>query len=693
MYHYLPYVKHEQNLRLVFASFLNSSVCFGPSNHGATFAELYLIIEVFKLVTDKKLSISQPSLSVKIWYNVIWKELTNFVQFNPLQNSWKILPIIAGMRLSNPLRYELYVKGNPIQYRPFFVNWDYQTTQLFKESLTYSISPSLPDNVVNLSLLSLAIFHDPNQNILNFTQKISIPFVVERLIDMIVSPVDKDSVKSAITHYFIPTGDNNNNNTTTPSPNVKHLNKIAILLESYLKQIPGEKSPELLISAVLGKLLTFNRDLNHFSQHSKFNQDSNSKDLDSLPPLFQEYWHSMKSILFAEILIFQGILTAYVTSGTTSSRSPIYQEICLKILHNLYYIHFILLSIGQGGFDSYNFDYYVALEVVLNHSRTTGAFETLTSHLIGDYQEVNLYVVHEDYIVKSKVLFVLGMWENYLKDPNQIFVRRTISPICFNLASGENGRGLPLSSDLIEAAHSVLLAIFAFNKNTPRETLEYLDLLLRQFPNVLSANQLSIAIETLGKQTLSHPIQYHNLTEEEQLELLDLYTNSAQELLEFLYIRCSAIGTGIPINRTGNALGTAQPIAEYGANSTMSHIDEDGMGIDIIDANKRKKPKDYVPKVARLSKEPSEYEVQVRLVPETAREALIFSFINLVPYLPLLMFIPWLDRIMVVIDASNVSEREYLLRMLWRVLSENLDLNRCELGYKWWYETRGMAKL
>ena len=35
---------------------------------------------------------------------------------------------------------------------------------------------------------------------------------------------------------------------------------------------------------------------------------------------------------------------------------------------NLYYINFILLSIGQGGFDNYNFVYYLTIELAL----TTG---------------------------------------------------------------------------------------------------------------------------------------------------------------------------------------------------------------------------------------------------------------------------------------------------------------------------------
>lgn len=62
LYNYVPYIKHERNLGIVIASFLNSPVCFGANV--PPFEENYLIIEVFKLITDKKLEVSQPTLPI-----------------------------------------------------------------------------------------------------------------------------------------------------------------------------------------------------------------------------------------------------------------------------------------------------------------------------------------------------------------------------------------------------------------------------------------------------------------------------------------------------------------------------------------------------------------------------------------------------------------------------------------------------
>lgn len=91
--------------------------------------------------------------------------------------------------------------------------------------------------------------------------------------------------------------------------------------------------------------------------------------------------------------------------------------------------------------------------------------------------------------------------------------------------------------------------------------------------------------------------------------------------------------------------------------------------------------------------ENEEYQVSIRLTPETTREAMIFAFINLIPYLPLHIFTHWLNKTWTLIDQSNQYESEFLMRILWRVLSENLDLNRCEMAYSWWYEDKRVPEL
>ena len=103
----------------------------------------------------------------------------------------------------------------------------------------------------------------------------------------------------------------------------------------------------------------------------------------------------------------------------------------------------------------------------------------------------------------------------------------------------------------------------------------------------------------------------------------------------------------------------------------------------------------YIPRRKRAKPEhqphpaPSatEYQFTERVHPNTVREAAVNTIINLVPYIPLLRFVAWLDEIYLVILALEPEEQRYLCKLLWVVISENLDLNRCGLAYPWWYET------
>lgn len=670
MLHYLPYLKHEHNLRLVFAAFLNSPVCFGNAAV-ANLNSLYLIIEVFKLAADQKLKISQPSLPVKTWYTVLRKELTHFYEYDP-RNGWKVLPVIAGLALASPLRDELYTRPNVLQYGWFCADWDRQMTRLFRRALG-GLGAAAPAATTDMSLMSLAIFHNSSHNVLSFTEHVPPAFIVCRLVDMLAS------VGPLVQLAFGPALDAS---TYHSSPVVKHINKVSLLLESYLKRLPVDDNEAngAMVLYTVDRLLEMNCALSHWTQQSRYNQPPGGDD--------SEFWLAAKTLLFAQVVVFQGVLTAFLGPRRQGDAVAVYRQVALGILQSLYHLNFALLAIGQGGFDLYNFVYYLAIEIALDGGYTVEPFENMTRVMIGDYREVNLYAVHHDYIVRSKVLFVLGLWENYLGQQTQRrqlgFAQEVIRPICFEMAA-KGGQGADL--DVVEGLHSVLLLLFAHKKNLGNaEILEYLRLVLGQFPGLLSANQLSIAVETLGKFVLQQPRP----------------ARSSSDFLEFLYAECTRVAPGMLIKPSGDTMGTAQPIAKYEANLTMLHYEEDDseLGVDIIDANKKKKPKDqyFGPKIPKrvehelqrlgsvAAPERQREATKPRLQPETVREATTFAFINLVPYLPLNAFVQWLDRIWILIRSSNRSEDEFLQGALWRVLSENLDPNRCDVAYDWWYE-------
>lgn len=693
IYNYIPYVKVEHNLRVIFSSFLNNKVCFG--DNVPSYEDNYLIIEVFKLITDKKLKVSQPTLSVKAYYTVLLKELQSFVSYDPLRNSWKALPILSGLWLSNQLRDQLYTKHNFLQYKWFFSDWDEQADALFKKCLRFTLSRSTPPNISNLSLLSLALKYNTKENIDDYLGKIPRSVVTLGLSDLVFGDAQRY-------HLFGDTGPHDPNweifvkENVLQKPALKHLNRLAFLLESLLQDLTYTEQNFQLIMHLASTMLDFNKRLNYFTAALRF-LNVGSEEVTDENTFQAQYILLLKGFLFFEVIVFQGVLSRFVSLKNVSLGYSLfrprqhvsrieseYRQIGQLILHSLYYLNFVLMTIGQGGFDGYNFVYYVCLEVCLQNN-TQSQFETFTQYLIGDYNEVNLYfeALNRNYVARCKVLFVLGLWENYLqmvknKNPRFVeFVFRT----AFDLARN------PHIQDhlLVEATHSVLLVYFTNKEDTSHDleqVLNYFEILADQFPRILSANQLSVAVETLGKKIMLTPIIYENN---------GVHRTSVDEFLEFVFFKCQNTRPGQRIEKSSESVFTsAQPIQEIDAASTMSQLKKlNSDQTDIVKHNKRKKPKDLagVNLLPQTPRDPRENFTK-REVPETSREALIVAFLNIIPYLPLNIFVRWLDKIWLLIMASNAAERAYLTDKLWQVLSNNLDYNRCKLAYPWWYETK-----
>lgn len=692
IYNYIPYVKVEHNLRVILASFLNSPVCFG--SNVPSYEDNYLIIEVFKLITDTKLKVSQPTLSIKTFYEVLLKELQNFQLFDPIRNSWKVLPIISGVWLSRDLRDKLYTDNNILEFKWFFHDWDQKSDLLFKKSLQYSLSAAAPDNVTHLSIMSLALKYNVRENLGDYLVGIRGRFLIAKLDELIFGL----GSNSRLYRYFGQTGPEDPNRdeflrkNVLQRPVVKHMNRLATLLERVLQDLPYNDEGFQLVMQLADSMLDFNRDMNHFTAGHVHLNSGTEKAENSFQ---SSYLLLMKGFLFLEVIVFQGILSRFVSPKNVSlmyllfrpkyhvSRIETeYTQICRKVLHSLYYLHYILMTIGLGGFDSYNFVYYVCLEVCLHNNRNS-AFEYLTRFLVGNYTEVNLNheALNRDYVARCKVLFVLGLWENYLQMPENrdpAFVDFVFATT-IDLVRGHNVE----DQVLVEAAHSVLLVYFSNKDDTSaglEQVLRYFEILADLFPGVLSANQLSVAVETLGKKILSTPILHGEGS---------LYRTSADEFLHFVYFKCQNSQPGQRISVASETVfSSAQPIQEIDAASTMSQLKRGSDQTNVVKANKRKKPKDLEGLNLLPGRSDGTQHFTKREVPETSREALVVAFLNIIPYLPLSIFAFWLDKIWLLILSSNKQERAYLTDKFWRVLSENLDHNRCDIAYPWWYETK-----
>lgn len=675
IYHYVPFIKQEHNLRLVIAAFLRSPLCFGKDV--PSFEDNYLIIEVFHLITNKKLQISQPTLPIKTFYTIIKQELER-IAYNPA-NCWRVLPCIAGMSLSNKMRNQLYRDTNVLTYGWFFHDWDEGMSALFRRSFQHSMSWSTPKNVVNLSLLSFAIKYEKT-SVSYYTGQLSFALLIRMLVDLMF---DLDTPGSAALWSHFLGSEEHIKERVSQRPVVKHINRLSFLLEALISELPHDEQSFELLLEVANRIRLFNKSLSNFTAaQPHLNSDNEAN---------QVFWFFSKGVLFAEVIIFQGMLTRFIMAKNRNvspfsqlfrSKSHVarveaeYVQVCRVILHCLYYNNFILKAIGLGGFDSYNFVYYVSLEVLL-HNNQRSEFERFSEYLIGDYTELNLHpdALNRDYVRRCKVLFVMGIWENYFqqyhaKDPRFVeFIYRTVYDLV--------GSHMVEDTDLVEAGHLVLLLYFTNMENTStnfERVLHYYEVLVNQFPSLLSATQLSMAVETLGKKLMSNHM------------VIESGVTSAEAFLRFGFAKCAQAKSDQPVRQAPVAsFSSAQPISEINAPSTLSQLET--AGNDVIDANDSKAPRDlHFFNPIHTGSEQAHFEE--RTLPETSREALIVSFVNVIPYVPLNVFRFWLEKMWVLINESSADEAKFLTRRFWRILSENLDSNRAEIAYEWWYEEK-----
>lgn len=666
MNYYIPYIKNEHNLKVVIANFLNNPTCFG--NEDISLDEHYVIIEAFKSITDRKLKVSIPSLGLKLWYNIVLTTLINFANVNIRKNCWKVVPILSGILLSNGLRDDMYTNYDPIEYGWYFKRWDDKAEQLLRRS-SYSVF-LLPktDVVYYLCLIGLSLIYKKSDSIDTF-----VPPLARVLVGLLLTNLIFKS-RYGIRCYpetLLPKSNLSQGNTgpkVLQKPVIKHLNKLSFFFESQLKEFPMEPAFNFFLNETMGYFLLFNRDMCFFVHRNIDPEDLFSKTC-------EDFWFFMKNVLFSEVVLFQGILTRYLTS---QSRSPLlscvnvyrrqpaislsvqYKELALLMLHNLYYLNFVLSAIGRGGFENYNYVYYLSLELCYNHSVSSSEFETLTKYLSADYKEMNLspQVLNIDYVARSKITFVLGLWENYLNqgERNPRFIKFDMLPYCVNLVDENRYK----DKDLIEAAHSVLLKSFSNNdiSISLEEAINYVGTLERQYPRLLSFHQLRIAIETIGKKVLSA---------NDFNESPDSRAATIRTFMDFLFSICDSKIPGLADhyshgNFPNNAFSKKNNESDDRdvSESMDSHNKE-------VDFNERKKF-------------------------PTLREAFIISTTSVLPYIPITSFFESLIRIWHLIEVSDQNEKDFLIHSLWEEISENLDLNRSDIAYTWWYERRKMPQ-
>ncbi|ODQ61118.1 hypothetical protein WICANDRAFT_104233 [Wickerhamomyces anomalus NRRL Y-366-8] len=563
--HYLPRVRNEGNLKLLMDAFFSNRVIFPEQIH---LEETYMIIEAIKATFDSKIRVSEPTLPLtKFFHGVVTSIFESGVE------PWKKILVITGVILSQSTYQEQSIPetkhyfqttyGSLINLNHELIMRVFQTTSINSEEVNALTAISLSCSLPFFSPSQRQ--HVPHESILLFTIHL-----------IFQSPY---GLGNHSTEFLA--GSN--------SPVVKHLSRLSFLIENSL--VHGVSFG--VLDSTLNIILRFSETLHLRSANT------------------DQSWNVLKNGIFAVVIIFQGFVSYLLKLSNRLSKQH-YSSIATKILQTFFHLSFILEKIGTGGFQAYNFVYISSLDALLQYSHQS-------AEALGSYFTKNINLHSNDHYQVSKTLFTLTFFETLCQTTSIEYYENTISPIVdFIIHTTTHSR------PLIEAAHSVVIATFIpTNSHIIASTaIPYLHTVLSQFPQLLSATQLRIAIETIAR-AVAPPSEAHQLNKD-----------NLREVLHTLYIRCLNTRPGLPIP-------TSQPISQ-GQESDNNQ-------------------------------------------PMTVRTGIIAALISTLPYLPTQILNNWLNNIWELTESSDPIEFQFCEKNLWEMISEGFDMQRGNVGINWWY--------
>ncbi|GMM38287.1 hypothetical protein DASC09_056260 [Saccharomycopsis crataegensis] len=647
--YYIPIIKNEPQLVSVISGLINSPVFFTQINIAPimpgiiNFQEAYMIVEIIQHVVERKILVSCPTISLTTFYNLILTTIN--VKDRSPQNMLKQTLILTGM-LSARDTLQGYLDPESAL---FFNKFDKLALESLVENLNFIMALNSDDRqiyeVKALSLLCFANVFPVLESVpygdglkkrslrgpiaifaLNLVYNSSLGFNGGDALRIYND--DKNAVHSLLLHQ----------------PVLRIFNKMSLVVDSALYESGVQNDFESL-GISLQIMLTFSKRIHDiaFENSRKFNVE-----------FMASYWDLLKQIVFSTVIIFQSVVNLSLESRCLSQSSysffprfitnwyqkdmelqrSHFADFAETILKTLFYYHFIIDKIGTGGFSAYK-DIYSTSIGIINTSTIAmpdappSSAESLSDFFISQIQFSDLI---RDPSARSKVLFLLGYWESLVSICTSKYYDKVINPVVtefltkpYRTIDFQNVGG---TRSILENCHSVKLASLKLEKlaeSNCNYVVDYMGVVLHQFPIVLSYNQLVVATSEIGG--LVH-------------------------------------GDG--------TLGRHDPqLQEIILNKIYARILHESPGRAIIDAVKPE-----AGNIGTTSKE----------MPPTTRSAVITAFISTVPYIETSVMLYWLQKLHVqIVKCQGGVEREYCEKKLWEVISNDLGLVKADVAITWWY--------
>ncbi|GAB7360127.1 hypothetical protein MBLNU230_g7890t1 [Neophaeotheca triangularis] len=253
-----------------------------------------------------------------------------------------------------------------------------------------------------------------------------------------------------------------------------------------------------LVTSVVDDLEDFSRTLHLQWRHNKLSEVDAAEEAvflteETVRTTTPELWRLLRTTLYGVVIVLRSVVSRTLNDSTLAF-SDVSSGLVAQILRTLRSLYFVSARLGSSTFSQYTYVYLTALDVLAQYPAEAESFLLSVRPA-----EPNSIPQHP--LDRCLDLFFLNTAEHFtLVLPAHTSEQLLVPAASPYLAAGANNHLLPI----FEAAHSVMLAVFAAPQNaevTARHLPPYTEALFRVFPDNLSGRQFRMAFKTLVRMT------------------------------------------------------------------------------------------------------------------------------------------------------------------------------------------------
>ncbi|CAI7648218.1 unnamed protein product [Penicillium manginii] len=212
-------------------------------------------------------------------------------------------------------------------------------------------------------------------------------------------------------------------------------------------------------------------------------------DAESLQTTIPALWKVLRNCLYSVVIVLRAVIGRTINDHALAagSRAP---YLCMQSLHILRNLYFISSRTGQNGSSQQAFVFLAAVDIL-------SQYPDLAENFLRSIKPSDIGQIPNHPVERCLDLFFMNAAEHFpIVLPSAVNEELLLSAAFPYLAAGAN----PLLLEIFEAAHSVVLVVFAIPHNAElagKHLPFYIENLFAVFPDNLSARQFRLAFKTV----------------------------------------------------------------------------------------------------------------------------------------------------------------------------------------------------